>query len=44
MTTKIRGRVRVEDTQKRVRAQIAGVMVADSTAVKMVWEIPYFPT
>ncbi len=44
MTTKTRGRVRVEDTHKRVRVQIAGVTVADSTAVKMVWEIPYFPT
>ena len=44
MTTRTRGRVRVEDTQKRIRAQIGGVMVADSTAVKMVWEIPYFPT
>ena len=44
MATTTRGRVRVEDTQKRVRAQIGGVMIADSTAVKMVWEIPYFPT
>ena len=44
MTTKIRGRVRVEDTHKRIRAQIGGVMIADSAAVKMVWEIPYFPT
>jgi uncharacterized protein (DUF427 family) len=44
MTTKTRGRVRVEDTHKRIRAQIGGVMIADSTAVKMVWEIPYFPT
>ena len=44
MTTQTRGRVRVEDTAKRVRAQIGGVTVADSAAVKMVWEIPYFPT
>ncbi|MEN8238150.1 MAG: DUF427 domain-containing protein [Actinomycetota bacterium] len=44
MTTKARGRVRVENTQKRVRAQVGGVMIADSTSVKMVWEIPYFPT
>jgi len=44
MTTKTRGRVRVEDSQKRIRAQIGGVMIADSAAVKMVWEIPYFPT
>jgi len=44
MTTKTRGRVRVETTQKRIRARIGGVTVADSTSVKMVWEIPYFPT
>lgn len=44
MTTQTRGRVRVEDGQKRVRAQIGGVTIADSTDVKMVWEIPYFPT
>jgi uncharacterized protein (DUF427 family) len=44
MTTQTRGRVRVEDGSKRVRVQIGGVIVADSTAVKMVWEIPYFPT
>jgi len=44
MATTTRGRVRVEDTQKRIRAQVDGVMIADSTAVKMVWEIPYFPT
>ncbi len=44
MTTKTRGRVRVEDGQKRIRAQIGGVTVADSVHVKMVWEIPYYPT
>jgi uncharacterized protein (DUF427 family) len=44
MTTRTRGRVRVEDTHKRIRAQLGGVMIADSSAVKMVWEIPYFPT
>ena len=44
MTTKTRGRVRVEDGQKRIRAQIGGTTVADSANVKMVWEIPYFPT
>ncbi len=44
MTTQTRGRVRVEDGLKRVRAQIGGVTVADSAAIKMVWEIPYFPT
>ncbi len=44
MTTQTRGRVRVEPTQKRIRTQIGGVTVADSTKVLMVWEIPYFPT
>ncbi len=44
MATNGRGRVRVEPTQKRIRAQIGGVTVADSSDVMMVWEIPYFPT
>ncbi len=44
MTTQTRGRVRVEDGTKRIRAQIGGVTVADSTAVKLVWEVPYYPT
>ena len=44
MNTQTRGRVRVEDGQKRIRAQIGGVTVADSASIKMVWEIPYYPT
>ncbi len=44
MTTQTRGRVRVEDGHKRIRAQIGGVTVADSANAKMVWEIPYYPT
>ncbi len=44
MTTRTRGRVRVEPTAKRVRARIGGVDIADSTRVLMVWEIPYYPT
>ena len=44
MTTQTRGRIRVEDTQKRIRAQVGGITIADSTEVKMVWEIPYYPT
>lgn len=44
MTTQTRGRVRVEDGHKRIRNQIAGVTIADSANVKMVWEIPYYPT
>lgn len=36
-------RVRIEDSPKRVRAYLGGRPVADSTAVKLVWEIPYYP-
>ena len=39
-----RGRVRVEDGQKRVRVYLGGEPVADSVNVKLVWEKPYFPT
>ena len=42
--TKKRGRVRVEDGQKRVRSVIGGKTVAQSDNVKMVWEKPYYPT
>jgi len=38
-----RGRVRVEDGQKRVRVYLGGEVVADSTNVKLVWEKPYYP-
>jgi uncharacterized protein (DUF427 family) len=44
MTAPSRGRVRIEPTAKRIRAQIAGVDIFDSTNVLMVWEIPYYPT
>ncbi len=40
VTTQTRGRVRVEPTLKRIRTQIGGVTIADSTNVLMVWEIP----
>jgi uncharacterized protein (DUF427 family) len=39
-----RGRVRVELCNKRVRAYLAGIPVADSTHVRMVWERPAYPT
>lgn len=42
MTT-TRGRVRVEVGAKRVRAMLAGHIVADSTSPRMVWEVPYYP-
>lgn len=44
MTTKTRGRVRVEDGHKRIRVKIGGATIADSVNVKLVWEIPYYPT
>jgi uncharacterized protein (DUF427 family) len=38
-----RGRVKVEEGHKRVRAYLAGELVADTTKPLLVWEIPYFP-
>jgi uncharacterized protein (DUF427 family) len=38
-----RGRVRVEQGHKRVRAYLAGELVADTTRPVFVWEIPYYP-
>jgi uncharacterized protein (DUF427 family) len=42
--TEARGRVRVEQGHKRVRAYLDGVLVADTVRPYLVWEIPYFPT
>jgi uncharacterized protein (DUF427 family) len=39
-----RGRVRVEQGHKRVRAYLGGELVADTTQPLLVWEIPYYPT
>jgi uncharacterized protein (DUF427 family) len=39
-----RGTVRVERSAKRVRAYLAGAVVADSLAPLLVWEVPYYPT
>src|SRR5207244_6791193 len=38
-----RGRVRVEQGHKRVRAYLAGELVADTTRPLLVWEVPYYP-
>ncbi len=38
-----RGRVRVEDGQKRVRVYLGGEVIADTTSPKLVWEKPYYP-
>jgi len=42
--TDTRGRVRVEDGQKRVRVYLGAEVVADTTGAKYVWEWPYYPT
>lgn len=38
-----RGRVRVEQGRKRVRAFVGGVLVADTVRPVLVWEKPYYP-
>jgi uncharacterized protein (DUF427 family) len=39
-----RGRVRVEQGAKRVRAYLGGELVADTTRPLLVWETPHYPT
>ena len=39
-----RGRVRVENTEKRIRVMLGGEMVADTASALLVWEVPYYPT
>lgn len=39
-----RGRVRIEQGRKRVRAYRSGHLVADSEGPWLVWERPYYPT
>jgi uncharacterized protein (DUF427 family) len=43
-TASTRGRVRVEQGAKRIRAYLAGVLVADTVRPLLVWEKPYYPT
>ena len=43
MDEKSRGSVRVEQGAKRVRAYLAGRLVADTKRPFLVWEIPYYP-
>lgn len=38
-----RGRIRIEQGQKRVRAYVGGEVVADTIRPVLVWEIPYYP-
>lgn len=42
-TTATRGRVKIEDGQKRIRVYLNGQCVADTATVKLVWEKPYYP-
>jgi uncharacterized protein (DUF427 family) len=42
-TGKTRGRVRIEEGAKRVRAYLGGEVVADTTHPMLVWEKPYYP-
>ena len=42
-TSSGRGRVRVEQGHKRVRAYLGGELVADTIEPLLVWEIPYYP-
>src|SRR5215468_1398972 len=42
-TSKPRGRIRIENGQKRVRAYLGGEVVADTIRPVLVWEIPYYP-
>jgi uncharacterized protein (DUF427 family) len=43
MDVNTRGTVRVEPSAKRVRAYLAGRLVADTRHPSLVWEIPYYP-
>src|SRR5436309_4242381 len=38
-----RGRVKVEQGRKRVRAYLGGALVADTVRPLLVWEVPYYP-
>jgi uncharacterized protein (DUF427 family) len=43
-TSKPQGRIRIETGAKRVRAYLAGHVVADTARPVLVWEAPYYPT
>lgn len=38
-----RGRVRVEQSHKRVRGFVKGLLLFDTTRPALVWEVPYYP-
>ena len=37
------GRIRIEPTEKRIRAYVDGVLIADTTRALLVWEGPAYP-
>lgn len=39
-----RGRVKVEESSRRVRVMLGGEIVADTSEPLLVWEVPYYPT
>jgi uncharacterized protein (DUF427 family) len=39
-----RERVHIEDGPKRVRTYLGGKLIADTKRLKLVWEVPYYPT
>jgi len=43
MTTAVRGRVRVETGERRVRGYVRGTLVFDSLSPLLVWESPHYP-
>ena len=43
-TDSTRGRVRVQPSEKRVRAYLGQELALDTTRPLLVWEVPYYPT
>src|SRR5262249_34845288 len=43
-TARSRGRLRIEQGQKRIRTYLGGELVADTIRPVLVWEVPYYPT
>ncbi len=43
MADDARGRVRIEDSAKRLRVFLGGELIADTIRPKLVWEIPHYP-
>ena len=43
MSDAAEGRMRIEESAKRVRGYLGGQVVADTVHPKLVWEVPYYP-